>query len=124
MMLRNLVTSLILYERIRTTKKRASVLKPLAEKVISIGKTVRKDLAIRRMNEIVTHPNASRKILEVFVARYKNRPSGFLSIRPVGMRGGDGASLVDIVLVDSDMSQDAAIVSAPSSTASDTKAAA
>ena len=105
MLLRNLVTSLILYERIRTTKKRASVVRPIAERVISMGKTLRKDLAIRRMHEIVTHPNASKKIIEVFAPRFKNRSSGFLSIKPVGMRGGDGASLVDIVLVGTEFAE-------------------
>jgi hypothetical protein len=56
--------------------------------------------AIRRMNEIVTHPNASKKVLEVLVDRFKNRTSGYTRMVPVGMRKGDGALLVDVMFVD------------------------
>ncbi len=97
---RNLVTSLLLYERVRTTKKRASVVRPLVEHVLTIGKTARPDLAIRRINEVVTDRNACRKILEVFKDRYKTRSGGYTRMVPVGMRGGDGAKLVDLMLVD------------------------
>ncbi len=100
MMLRNMLTSLLLFEHIRTTKKRAHVLQPLVDKVLTIGKKDRPDLAIRRINQIVTHPNASRKVLEIFRPRFVDRTSGFTRITPVGMRGGDGALLVDMMFVE------------------------
>jgi large subunit ribosomal protein L17 len=103
MMLRNMLTSLVLYERIRTTKKRAQVLKPLVDKMITTGKTQRPDVAIRRLNEVITDDNACRKILEVLVKRYEKRPSGYTTIKPVGMRKGDGALLVDMMLVDAQL---------------------
>lgn len=100
MMLRSMLTSMLLHEQIRTTKKRATVLKPMVDEIITIGKTDRADTAIRRINEVVTHPNACRKIMEVFIKRYEGRNSGFTSMKAVGMREGDGAEMVDLVLVE------------------------
>ena len=100
LMLRNMLTSVLLYERIRTTKKRAQVVKALVDRVITIGKKERTDLAIRRMQPMLADENASRKVLEVLKQRYAKRTSGFSRIVPVGMRKGDGASLADLILID------------------------
>ncbi len=99
-MLRNMLTSFLLYERIRTTKKRAQVLKPMVDKIINAGRDPRKDSAIRTINETVTDDNACRKILEVFVPRFEGRTSGYVRVTPVGMRKGDGAKLVDMMFVE------------------------
>jgi len=96
---RNLVTSLLLYEKIRTTKKRAKVVQPLVDRLIHIGKTNEPRIAIRAINAVVTDKNACKKIMEVFVHRFENRTSGFTRITPVGARGGDGAELVDLAFV-------------------------
>jgi len=98
--LRNLATSIILYERVRTTKKRAQVIRGLIDQIITIGKKERTDLAIRRMQPLLSDENASRKVLEVLKQRYAKRTSGFTRIVPVGMRFGDGAMLADIILID------------------------
>ena len=100
-MLKNMVTSVLLYEHIRTTKKRAQVVKGIVDRVISIGKRERTDLAIRKINQIVFDTNACRKVLEVFKKRYATRSSGFSRIVPVGTRKGDGALLADLILMDS-----------------------
>lgn len=97
---RNLLTSLLLYETVRTTKKRAEVVQPLIDKLISHAKKKDAYLAIRYVNRFVTDKNASRKIMEVFVKRFKDRASGLTRIVPVGARKGDGAKLVDISFVD------------------------
>jgi large subunit ribosomal protein L17 len=98
--LRNLATSIILYERVRTTKKRAQVIRGCIDQIITIGKTQRIDLAIRRMQPLLSDENASRKVLEVLKQRYAKRTSGFTRIVPVGARHGDGASMADIILID------------------------
>lgn len=100
LLLKNLLTSVLLYESVRTTKKRAQVVRPLVDRVITIGKTKRADLAIRAINTMVTDKNACKKILEVLKVRYGKRPSGFTRMVPVGQRHGDGALLVDLMLVD------------------------
>ena len=99
-MLKNMVTSVLLYERVRTTKKRAQVLKGIVDRVITIGKRERTDLAIRKINQYVFDDNACRKVLEVLKQRYKSRPSGFSRVVPVGTRHGDGALLADVILID------------------------
>lgn len=99
-MLKNMVTSILLYERIRTTKKRAQVLKGIVDRVITIGKRERTDLAIRKINQYVFDDNACRKVLEVLKQRYATRPSGFSRVVPVGTRFGDGALLADVILID------------------------
>lgn len=99
-LLKNLATSIILYERVRTTKKRAQVVRGLVDRIIAVGKSTRKDLAIRRINTMVLDQNACRKVLEVLVQRYADRRSGFTRITPLGARAGDGAMFCEIALVD------------------------
>lgn len=99
-MQRNLVTSLLLYETLRTTKKRAEVIRPMVDKLITVSKTKSPHVAIRAINQVVTHKNASRKIMEVLKERYAKRSSGFTRMTALGMRRGDGAELVDLALVD------------------------
>lgn len=103
--LKNLATSILLYERVRTTKKRATVVRGLVDTIITIGKRERTDLAIRKIATMTTDPNASRKVLEVYKKRYATRPSGFTRIVPVGMRKGDGAMMADIILIDAALDQ-------------------
>jgi large subunit ribosomal protein L17 len=100
MMVRNLVTSLLLYERVRTTKKRAEVAQPIVDRLLTIARTEEPYNAIRALNRVVTDKNASRKAMEVFRDRYKTRASGFTTMVPVGSRQGDGAEVVDLMLID------------------------
>lgn len=103
MLKRNLVTSLLLYESIRTTKTRARVIAPLIDRLINTAKTKPAHVAIRAINRCVTDKNASRKIMEVYKGRYADRSSGFTRMVAVGARKGDGAKLVDLTLVDAVM---------------------
>lgn len=100
MLQRNLVTSLLLYEEIRTTRKRAAVIRPMVDRLITTAKTKDAREAIRAINTVVTDKNASRKLIEVFKERYSKRSSGFTRTKAVGSRVGDGAELVDMSLVD------------------------
>jgi large subunit ribosomal protein L17 len=97
---RNLVTSLLLYEAVRTTRKRAKVIQPIVDRLITNAKRQTAHVAIRGLNAFVTDKNASRKVMEVLKERYKTRPSGFTSMKAVGARKGDGAQLVDLTLMD------------------------
>ncbi|HLC76523.1 MAG TPA: 50S ribosomal protein L17 [Candidatus Peribacterales bacterium] len=101
MLVRNLVTSLLLYEKVRTTHARAKAIQPMIDRLITKAKKRPPHIAARFINQIVTHRNAAQKVFEVFVDRYKDRPSGFTRMKPLGLRKGDGAKLVEISLVDS-----------------------
>lgn len=100
MMQRNLVTSVLLHENIRTTKKRAEVIQPLVEQMITLAKKKEAYLAIRGINAVVTNKNACRKTMEVLKFRFADRQSGFTRIVPLGMRAGDGAKVVRLELVE------------------------
>lgn len=102
-MQRNIVTSLLLYESVRTTKKRAEVIRPLVDRLIHAAKTKEPHVAIRYINALVTHRNASRKTMEVFKQRYATRTSGFTRMTPLGSRQGDGAELVQLELIDANV---------------------
>ena len=107
MMARNLVTSLLLYESIRTTRNRARAVQPVIDRLISSAKRMDARNAIRAINSFVTDKNACKKIMEVYVERYKDRPSGFTRIVAAGARKGDGAELVDLSFVDGALSSSA-----------------
>jgi large subunit ribosomal protein L17 len=100
MLKRNLLTSLLLYESVRTTKKRAEAVAPLVDRLMSIAKRSAPQNAIRAINRVVTDKNASRKIMEVYLKRFASIPSALTRIVPVGVRLGDGAHIVDLVLVE------------------------
>ena len=100
---RNLVTSLLLYEAIRTTRKNAKVIQPIVDHLITEAKKKSPQNAIRSINRIVTDANASRKVMEVLVKRFAGRTSGFTRLTIAGARKGDGAAIVDLVLMDRDV---------------------
>lgn len=97
---RNLLTSLLLYESVRTTKNRARAVAPMADHIIAMAKKSSPFNAIRQINRVVTDKNASRKIMEVYIKRFALVPSGLTRMTPVGARLGDNAQLVDLALVE------------------------
>ncbi len=112
---RNLLTSLLLYEKVRTTKKRAEAIAPQVDTLITFAKKSTPHVAIRRLNQVVTDKNASRKVMEVFINRYANRSSGLTHMEPLGYRQGDGAELVNLMLIEGTDGTDVN-TSAPSAT--------
>ena len=98
-MLRNLAMSVIIYEKIRTTEKRAKAVAPLVDKLINIAKKKEKKDAIREIERLLQHENSSKKIMEELVKRYKDRPSGYTRIIPIKYRAGDAARVCQIELV-------------------------
>ena len=97
-MLRNLVTSLLEHERVKTTDAKAKEVRPLAERLISLAK--RGDLHARRQAlSVVRKPELVKKLFETLSPRYQSRTGGYLRIVKVGYRPGDGApvSLVELI---------------------------
>lgn len=105
---RNILTSILLYESVRTTKKRALVVRPQVEKLITVAKKKSPHIAIREINRVVMDKNASRKLMEVLRVRYASRTSGYTRMVPLGSRVGDGAELVTLELMDRDQAATAA----------------
>lgn len=98
-LIRNLVTSVILHEKVKTTNKKAKICVPIVERLISVAKKKDSMNAIREINKIVFDRNAGKKLLEELKNRYENRDSGFVRVVKLGNRNGDNAPLSLIELI-------------------------
>ena len=100
-LLRNLATSLVLYEEIKTTKAKAKEVKPIVEKLINRAKKSQSNnLVVRRkLLGYFFDKNATRKVFEVYGPRYAKINSGFVKTYNLGSRLGDNAHLVLLKLV-------------------------
>ena len=98
-MLRNLATSVVLYERVKTTEAKAKMVKPIVEQLITAAKKGSSMNAYRRLNAYFSDKNASKKLMEELLDRYKDRSSGYLRLTHLGFRAGDSAPMVQIELV-------------------------
>lgn len=98
-MLRNMVTSLIIHERIRTTEAKAKELRPYAERLITLAK--KGDMHSRRMaGRQIADREALRKLFDQIGPRFEGRPGGYTRILKLGARKGDGAELALIELTE------------------------
>ena len=100
-MFKNLAASLIKYEQITTTLPKAKDLRPIVEKMITIGKKGTLH-ARRRLISKLPKDSKLNKLLEVFPSRYKNRQGGYIRIIKKGFRYGDAAPMAIIELVERD----------------------
>jgi large subunit ribosomal protein L17 len=100
--LRNLVTNLIEKERIQTTILRAKAARPLAERMITLGK--RDSLHARRQAAAyLTTPEATAKLFGELAPRFADRQGGYTRIIRTGWRIGDGAELAIIEFIGSEL---------------------
>lgn len=91
--LRNLATSMVLYEQIKTTQAKAKEIKPIVERLVNLAK--KNDLSARRvMLGYLFDENATKKVFEVLAPRYKDIKSGFIKTYKVGHRLGDSAPMM------------------------------
>src|ERR1039458_2752827 len=100
--LRNLVTNLIEKERIHTTILRAKATRPLAERLITLGK--RDSLHARRQAAaFLMTPEATKKLFADLAPRFADRPGGYTRIIRTGWRIGDGAELAILEFIGSEL---------------------
>ncbi len=97
-LLRNLATSVILYENVNTTLAKAKAVRSVVERLITKGKK-KSLLARRQLMKELTVETAVLKILEELGPRYATRPGGYTRIIKLGARKGDGAEIAQIQLV-------------------------
>jgi large subunit ribosomal protein L17 len=98
-MYRNLVTSLLEYERIETTDAKAKGVRRIAERMITLGK--RGDLhARRRALRVIRSRKVTAKIFDDLAERFRDRPGGYTRIVKVRNRVGDAAPMSIIELVE------------------------
>jgi large subunit ribosomal protein L17 len=101
MMFRNMVTSLFDKERIRTTLARAKAVRPIAERMITLGK--RETLHARRQAlAYVMDPAVVSKLFDTLAPRFSQRPGGYTRIIRLGFRDGDGTQMAYLELLGSE----------------------
>jgi large subunit ribosomal protein L17 len=97
-MFRNMVTSLFEHERIVTTAEKAKELRPIAEKMITLGK--RGDLHARRQAlSFIRSKDVVEKLFTVIKDKFLDRKGGYTRILKTGTRKGDAAGMAIIELV-------------------------
>ena len=101
-LIKNMLNSLIKYEQIITTLPKAKLIKPQAEKLITLGK--KKNLINTRVliSKLQDKKNAN-KILNTLSKRYEKRAGGYTRIIKAGYRYGDNSPLAVIEFVDRDV---------------------
>src|SRR6516225_8039152 len=104
-LLRNLVTSLIVEERIETTLTKAKAMRPHVERMITLGK--RGDLSARRQAAayLMTRESVD-KLFDTISPRYGDRNGGYLRIIHGGFRQGDGGDIAFVELLGSEATLD------------------
>src|SRR5246127_1044299 len=106
-LLRNLVTSVIEQERVITTVTKAKAVKPLVDKMITLGK--RDTLHTRRQAAaFLETPKSVQKLFDTLGTRFGQRQGGYTRIVRLGFRKGDGAEQAMIELVGSELVKRAA----------------
>ena len=104
-MLRDLVTHLIIHERIETTETKAKELSRLADKMVTLGK--KNTLASRRQAaqtirfvDVDENQNVLQKLFNDIAPRFKERDGGYTRILKLGPRRGDGVEMAVIEFVE------------------------
>ena len=100
-LLKNMLNSLIKYEQIKTTLPKAKVLKPQADKLITLGKKDTLQNTRTLISKLQDESSAS-KIKKTLSKRYENRKGGYTRIIKAGFRYGDNAPMAVIEFVDRD----------------------
>jgi len=99
---KNMLNSLIKYEQITTTLPKAKELKPLIDKVITIGKKNNLSNKKRLFSKLQDRSSVV-KVFDILSARYLKRQGGYSRVLKAGYRYGDDAPLAIIELVDRDV---------------------
>lgn len=94
---KNLIQSLILEERIKTTEAKAKAIKGLIDKIINKAKKSKDRL---RVSEFVIKKEATEKLYSDLISRFKGRTSGYTRIVKLGRRQGDNSMQVVLSLVE------------------------
>ena len=101
-LIKNMLNSLIKYEQITTTLPKAKVLKPQADKIITLGKKdtlINTKALVSKLQDI----NSTNKVKKNLAKRYEKRKGGYTRIIKAGFRYGDNAPMAIIEFVDRDV---------------------
>ena len=105
-LLRNLVTSIILHDRIETTLTKAKASRPIVEKMITLGKNGSVHARRQALAYLMT-PESVDRLFKTVAPRYATRNGGYSRIIKAGPRKGDSAEVAFIELLDAEAELDA-----------------
>jgi large subunit ribosomal protein L17 len=97
-MLRNLVTSIILMDRVETTITKCKATRPIVEKMITLGKRGTVHARRQALSYMMT-PESVDRLFNIVAPRYAARPGGYCRITRLGARKGDAAEMAYIELL-------------------------
>ena len=100
--IQNMLNSLIKYEQITTTLPKAKVLKPQADKIITLGKKISLSNQKRLVSKLQDKKSA-QKVIKTLSKRYEKRKGGYTRIIKAGYRYGDNAPMAVIEFIDRDV---------------------
>ncbi len=101
-LIKNMLNSLIKYEQITTTLPKAKVLKPQADKIITLGKKI----SLHNTKALLTKLQDNKstdKVIKNLSKRYEKRKGGYTRIVKAGFRYGDNAPMAILEFVDRDL---------------------
>ena len=101
-LIKNMLNSLIKYEQIKTTLPKAKVLRPQADKIITLGK---KD-TLQNTKSLISklqNSQSANKVKKTLSKRYETRKGGYTRIIKAGFRHGDNAPMAVLEFVDRDI---------------------
>ena len=101
-LIKNMLNSLIKYEQITTTLPKAKVLKPQADKIITLGKKVNLHNTKALFTKLQDDKSA-KKVIKNLSKRYEKRSGGYTRIIKAGYRYGDNAPMAILEFVDRDV---------------------
>ena len=101
-LLKNMLSSLIKYEQIKTTLPKAKFLKPQAEKIITLGKKDNLQTTKKLVSQL-QNIKLANKVKKTLSKRYEKRLGGYTRIIKAGFRYGDNAPMAIIEFVDRDV---------------------
>ena len=97
-LLRNLVTSIILNDKVHTTITKAKATKPIVEKMITLGKNGSVHARRQALAYMMT-PESVDRLFRIVAPRYTTRPGGYSRIVRTGVRKGDASEMAYIELL-------------------------
>ena len=96
---KNLTVSVLRYERVKTTEAKAKEIRPIAERMITLGK----DGTVHARRQALAYVNDKDVVSKLFAdiaPRFASRPGGYTRIIKLGPRLGDGAAMAQVELVE------------------------
>jgi len=101
----NLAAALIKHEQITTTLPKAKELRPIVEKLVTLGKRGKANLHARRqaLSQLRNDTTTVAKLFDTLAARYASRKGGYTRVLKAGFRYGDNAPLAVIEFIDRDV---------------------